>query len=335
MRPSEKILTYSPGEWETFAEEALTYCGEYREVSNLGGASDQGRDLCAHVDDEIWDLYQCKHYRNPLTPSVIWPELGKLMYYTDKGTYTRPRRYRFVSPRGVGPKLYDLLRNPSQLRAGLVNAWDSSVRDAITNAQPIELTEALRQHVHDYDFTSIFYVPPSKLIGWHLESPYAPLRFNAPLPQRPSPDSPPHKPDATEARYLQQLITCYCEHAGAGSSPSSVLEPGTRYEHHLTRARVAFYSALGLERFSIESVPPGAFQQLTDSVFSGVIDTAESTYPDGFARVLATIKTAQELQLASEVLHERLRVDDRHGICHKLVNDYRMNWTTNNRDKAC
>ena len=77
-----------------------------------------GRDITAATgpeDDAPWDNYQCKHYKDPLAPGDVWLELGKLIYYTQRGEYTFPRKYFFVAPQGAGNKLSRLLRKPEQL----------------------------------------------------------------------------------------------------------------------------------------------------------------------------------------------------------------------------
>ena len=107
----------SPEEYEliikSYVKDILSE--KYSKVVRLGGSGDKGRDVVAYVNDEVWDNYQCKHYKDPLTPYDIWVEIGKLCYYTHIGDFTVPRKYYFVSPCGVGTKLWDLLKNKKNL----------------------------------------------------------------------------------------------------------------------------------------------------------------------------------------------------------------------------
>ena len=108
--PAKLVTLYSASEWEEFIGEwAEGFQPAYEQVSRIGGAGDMGRDVIghlepAHVRPRPCDIYQCKHYDHPLTPTDIYLELGKLCVHTYRLDYPVPRRYRFVPPRGIGPK---------------------------------------------------------------------------------------------------------------------------------------------------------------------------------------------------------------------------------------
>jgi hypothetical protein len=112
----ERIRLFNSTAWEEFILEwADSIRSEYERVERCGGAGDFGRDIIgiSKCGTGAWDNYQCKHYGNPLAPSGIWIELGKLTYYTHKGLYTYPRKYDFIAPQGAGNKLSRLLKDPS------------------------------------------------------------------------------------------------------------------------------------------------------------------------------------------------------------------------------
>lgn len=124
--PIDRIKLFSPEQWEDFIYEwADALRVEYERVDRAGGAGDMGCDIIATVagGQGAWDNYQAKHYNHSLTPSDIWVELGKLVYYTFQGDYTYPRKYSFVAPRGAGTKLSNLLRAPRRLKAELCHQW--------------------------------------------------------------------------------------------------------------------------------------------------------------------------------------------------------------------
>jgi hypothetical protein len=85
-----------------------------------------------------------------------------------------------------------------------------------------------------------------------------------------------------------------------------------------------------LRVFSRATVPEGTFETLQDEVFSGVVDTAESDYSNGFERVKATLKAARELPIISHALVSVLSHNDNTGICHQLANDDRLTWVPRN-----
>ena len=128
--PQQRLLTYSPDEWEGFVEEWAYYCltTKYKHVQRFSGAGDMGIDVAGFVDDErlqgVWENFQCKHYGNAIRPSDVWVEFGKIIWYSYKGEYTAPRRYYFVSPRGAGTSLSRLFSNATKLREELFANWD-------------------------------------------------------------------------------------------------------------------------------------------------------------------------------------------------------------------
>lgn len=83
------------GEW---AYSCLKKEKKYCNVALLGGSGDSGRDLVAYIDGDMqkFDIYQCKRYEKPLTPSMYMVEFGKLCYYTYKDEYEIPNKYYIV-----------------------------------------------------------------------------------------------------------------------------------------------------------------------------------------------------------------------------------------------
>lgn len=59
--PQQRLLTYSPGDWESFVEEWAYYClkMQYQHVQRFSGAGDMGIDVAGFVDDRrlqgLWD----------------------------------------------------------------------------------------------------------------------------------------------------------------------------------------------------------------------------------------------------------------------------------------
>ncbi len=75
----DRIKILSDLQWEEFVLEwADSLREQYGRVDRCGGAGDMGRDIVAICKDGggTWDNYQCKHYKDPLTPTDIWIELG-------------------------------------------------------------------------------------------------------------------------------------------------------------------------------------------------------------------------------------------------------------------
>jgi len=81
-----------------------------------------------------------------------------------------------------------------------------------------------------------------------------------------------------------------------------------------------------LKGFSRDNVPPGTYEALLDDVFNGVVDVWQSTHPDSYARVLATVKHAKLLPLVSTPLASAINQPDRGGMCHQLANELKLKW---------
>lgn len=287
-----------------------------------------GCDIVATVDasqpNGAWDNYQCKHYDHPLAPSDIWLELGKLCYFTQQGAYSVPRRYYFVAPRGVGTKLMRLLKKPEELRAGLIAVWSDKCSGHLTAGSSIPLTGALAGYVSTFDFSRVGHLPPLKLIEGLMATPFFAVRFGLGLPARPAPPSPPAAIDPVESRYVAQLLGAYGDNRN--KPVATLADLGPKHQAHFKRARESFYCAEALHSFSRDTLPDGAFENLQNQIYDGVVDVAEADHACGLTRVNATTQQATSLALTSSALLGRVEIADRHGICHQLANDDRLTW---------
>ncbi len=329
--PQQRILTYSPGEWEGFVEEWAHYClkKSYKHVQRFTGAGDMGIDVAGFVDDKrlkgVWDNYQCKHYDHAIAPSDIWAEFGKVIWYSFKNEYTVPRRYYFVSPWGTGTKLSRLLSNAPKLCEELIANWDKYVKTAITTTQEVPLDAALRAYVDSFDFSIFDAKTALQLVDDHRTTPVHAARFGGGLRQRPVADKPPATIASNESRYVTQLLGAYGEHTSTiVADPSAIPQP--KLKEHFRRQREAFYEAESLRVFARDNVPTGTFESLKNDIYDGVINTHDGSHADGYEKVCAVTKAAQEMQITANALIACTNPKDRHGICHQLVNDERLWW---------
>lgn len=330
--PQQRLLTYSPDEWEGFVEEWAYYCltAKYKHVQRFSGAGDMGIDVAGFVDDKrlqgVWDNYQCKHYDHAIRPSDVWAEFGKVIWHSYSGEYTTPRRYYFVSPRGSGTSLSRLFSNAEKLREELIANWDKHVKDAITSTQEVLLDAKLRAYVDAFDFSIFDAKTALQLVGDHRTTPVHVARFGGGLPTRPASDKPPQEVAVAESRYVTQLLGAYSEHTGTAlTDPSALSLPKLR--DHFRRQREAFYEAESLRVFARDSVPPGTFESLLDDIHDGVVDVHEASHADGYEKVCAVTKAARDMQITANALITCTKPKDRDGICHQLVNEERIRWT--------
>ena len=326
----ERIKLFSDRQWEDFVLEwAHSLREQYVRVERCGGAGDMGRDVIATVKDGNgpWDNYQCKHYKDPLKPTDIWIELGKLAFYSQRGDYTYPRRYYFIAPQGAGTKLSNLLKKPDSLRAGLIANWDAYCRDAITSLQKVVLDAELNAHIAGLDFSIFDAIPPLRIIDGHARTPWHAVRFGGGLPPRPEPLTPPPVPADNETVFVGELRRAYADHLKRDvNDVDKDLVGHDDLQEHFADSRIEFYSAESLRTFSRDTLPQGEFEKLQDEVHAGIQDDVRGDYTDGYRRVVGVVKTARSLPLAHHSLHTRIHIRDRGGICHQLTNDGKVRW---------
>lgn len=329
--PHQRILLYSPEEWEGFIHEWVYYCLKgYQYVERYTGAGDRGLDVLGFLDDQklqgIWDNYQCKHYGRPLRPTDAWPEIGKVMWYTFKGNYRPPRGYYFVAPFGAGTTLSALLGDQGELKAQLMANWDKYCRKSITTTQEIPLEATFRDHVAFFDFSIFGAKSALEVVEDHRSSPYHAQRFGGGLPGRPQAQRPPEDIAPNESRYVSQLFAAYAGHKKLPIPDAISLRRWPALSSHFGRQREAFYHAESLRIFARDTVPPGTFESLQQDVYDGVVDTSNDEHPDGYTCVCRVTEAARRLQLTENALLGATRPKDRDGICHQLANDDRLHW---------
>lgn len=332
--PLKRIRLYDSSEWEAFTHEwafsALK--SEYTDVQRFTGAGDKGVDIAGLTDAAgvhgVWDNFQCKHYAKPIAPSDIWVEIGKMLWYSFKGDFKPPRRYKFVAPQGVGTKLQWLLNDPAKLKKGVFEAWMKSCQEEITSTEEVKLEGALKAYCEAFDYSIFKSVQPIDMLAQHKTTPYHIGRFGGGLPQRPAVEVPPEEIGQHESRYVEQLLEAYSDHAKEDVSDLNGLRKFSRLEGHFKRQREAFYHAESLRVFVRDKTEPGTFESLQEQIYKGVVDTHDSNHLDGFERVKAVTKAAQDLALQAHPLAPSAQLEDRHGVCHQLANENRLKWTT-------
>ncbi len=328
----DRVKIMSPEEYEDYICEWIHghLAGKYSKIGRFSGPGDLGRDVVGYADDlgTIWDNFQCKHYDSPLAPSDIWIELGKLTYYTFDSRYSVPRKYLFVAPKGVGPKLGGLLEKPDELRDELISNWDGYCAKGITEGKKINLEGKLKAHVESFNLSIVEALSPQTVLEEHKHTRWHALRFGGGLNKpRPTAPKPPANINSSELRYIGQLIEAYNEHTGGKISDLESLAKHVELSTHFVRQRESFYEAESLRQFSRDSLPDnGKYEELLGQFLAGIADVIEQDHSDGLKRLREAVRAAQELQISGHMLATFLKVQDRCGICHQLANEDRVRW---------
>jgi hypothetical protein len=326
-----KLKIVSPNEYEDIIREWIAgYCQKkYVGVIKVGGANDKGRDVIAFINEaNDYDNYQCKHYDHPLAPSDIWKELGKLCYYTFDGSYKLPRKYFFVAPHGVGPKLSDYLQKPSELKTELIKEWDSKCKIGISDKVEVQLSAELLAHINSIDFSILKFLDPQEFIEQHQQTNYYAARFGGGLKKRIKPVVDVMSETEMLLRYVEQLFEAYSDHLKTNVQTISELNTHTELFDHFNRQRECFYWAEALNEFSRDSLPTGntCFADLKEEIFHGVIDISNKEHSSGYENVKKTTATAVALNIQSNALLSVSKTQDKIGICHHLANENKLKW---------
>ncbi|MCK5662330.1 MAG: hypothetical protein KAI17_02540 [Thiotrichaceae bacterium] len=329
--PQQQILLYSSDEWEAFIEEWVHYQKtKYNKVVRFAGANDMGVDVAAFVDekglDGVWDNYQCKHYKDPLTPKTGITEIGKIIWHVYMKHITCPRKYFFLAPKDCGMALKKLLLNKNDLKSKFIEKWDDWCSKSITTKEIISLESEFSLFVDVFDFEIFAFKTALEAIDEHRTTPYFLGRFGGGLPDRPEVSKPPETPVTSESRYIQQLFEAYGDHKSLSVKIIENLKPWPDLEEHYHRQREFFYHAESLRNFARDTVPPGTYDELKGEVYAGVADLESLNHPDAFARLNAVTQAAAQLSLSANGLITVVKIQDKRGICHQLANEDRLHW---------
>lgn len=334
--PLKRMDIFSPDEFEMFIELWVTESlqGEYNKIVRCGGAGDMGRDVIAYFGGsnsakKSWDNYQCKHYSAPLTPSNIWVEIGKLCYYTYAKEYTIPNQYFFVCQKGVGNKLNKLLENPVKLKEEFINCWNSHCKDNITKTSSVPLTNNLLAHITSIDFSIFSHKTPLELVKSFEESLSFASFFGGGLRKRREMHTPPPLAiQPTESTYTKKLFKAYEDYLQGEQIDEERLAAYPKLKKHFDRQRLYYYTAETLLDLERDTRPKNDdyVNSLKDEIFNNIIDTVDSDFPNGFERVKAVTDRARLISLDAHPLTSFANADDRHGVCHHLSNEGRIDW---------
>jgi hypothetical protein len=331
---TQRVQLFGADEWEEFTEEwASALEDSYHCVKRFAGAGDKGLDVVGFIASSQfsngWDNYQCKFYDKPLTPTDIWVEFGKIVYFTYCGAYPPPRKYYFVAPKQIGTKLGHLLVNAHKLKEELKKNWEKYCENEITSTAKIKLEGNLLAHFDSFDFTIFDSVSLVRMIEQHAFTPFHSVRFGGGLGIRPEPVIPPEDTVSLDHRYVRQLLSVYAQKIGKNqkSFDLSMLDKDAAIRSNFQRQRERFYHAESLRNFSRDTVPPGVFEALQNDIYDGVVDVCESMHDCGMDRLNGTMSQAANVAIDASPLSSVTRPRDKQGMCHQLVNDGRLSWS--------
>jgi hypothetical protein len=322
----DRVKVMGDKEYEDFIGEWLFgyMRSKYAQIYHLGGSGDLGRDFAAYVteDGTIWDNYQCKHYKSPLSPADILKEIGKLVYHCFNGHYSWPRMYYFVAPM-ISPKAHDLLKDSMKLKNGLISRWPE-LNKHFSKSEAMYLSSSMRTFIHTLDFSIFSSIPGEDIINQHAQTVYYAPRFGGGL--RPRPRTKPkvsHEIQEHEMVYIKKIFDAYSLDESILITCKSDLNKCPHLIDHFHHQRMNYYEAETLKQFSREVLPPGseAFEDFKEEIYHGIIPAIDGKYTSCKDRLDHVLLAAGQTPIESNVLKGNIRISDKHGVCHHLANE--------------
>ncbi|PRD43122.1 hypothetical protein C5748_13020 [Phyllobacterium phragmitis] len=331
-KPATRIVELEDNELEEFVEiYAERKSKDYVEVERVGAANDKGRDVIGFLSrarhEGEWDLYQCKRKTrgSKLRIGEAMAELGKVFHHHAAGAYaTLPRRYVFVSPRGIDGSLTTLLQNPSRIGTALLETWDKHCRTRITARKPVELTSEIRASIEGYDFSAVECLTAPKLAKDPAALPALVQVLGLPPGEAPEGETPDEVSD-TELTYLTQLREVYACSAGSDFATLDDVFADPKFGEHVRIQRQRYYQACAFRDFHRDNTAARSVDVFKNDIFHLLIDVYNEAHPSPLARIDAVMKHAGAAPAG--ILGTMARPPVKQGTCHHLVSDGRIRWS--------
>jgi hypothetical protein len=329
--PSAHVRLLSPTDFELLVKEWVKTCkNKYFGHEHFGGGGDMGRDVAGWLDKHkclgVWDNYQCKRLGDPLTPTDIWPELGKIFWHVSLNDYVMPREMRFFCSSGIGTKAKHLFSNADKLRTGLITNWSKCVENHISTTAAIPLTSPLLALIQATDFTIFGSLSVDQVLDDIKSTAFYISKFGGGFPSRPAAIEPPVEVLPHEANYTEQLLAVYGERLSKAINQLSDLPPGTFERKHFNQMRRQFYSAEALSEFVRELTEQGTFVNFQQDILNAVWPVLSDDHPTSFNRLQKTLSSAAGVPQSSNAIYLVAEALDKQGVCHQLANVGQLDW---------
>jgi hypothetical protein len=148
---------------------------------------------------------------------------------------------------------------------------------------------------------------------------------------------PPREIESHEMVYVRELLAAYADAEGLDELPKESLGAFPKHEKDFQRKRKDYYAAESLRRGSRDVFGEMAsehFDILKEETYDGIIDTYESEFPDGLARLRGVMAQASQIKVDkcvySQIQHW-VGNREKKGVCHMLINDGKLSgWVERN-----
>ena len=323
--PYERIKAYNDKEYELFIREWVVSLKDRYQVRGFGGSGDKGRDVIAKDNLGKYYYYQCKHYDHPLTPSDVYTEFGKLIYYTFNRDIPLPCEYYIMGPHDIGAKLNDLIENPQKINNDLLDKWDKYCKTKICSKQII-LSDDLKKYIENFDFSIVKTKTMIEVVEEHKHTAFYAFRFGGGLTvKRDRSKNIPQTTQKVELRYIIKLLQAIAEKEGISELTLEDLNKNyVQYLNILNIQRERFFSAENLKVFTKKHLMiDDYFEELKEDIYYGICDYMERIFTNGYERMNVVLSSVTSIDLNHNLLvkYGLVYPQDRQGICHHLANE--------------
>ena len=340
ITPEERLNLMDEDSFEILVLQWASYYlrKEYADVKLFAGPGDKGRDIVCYPDPEkkasrVWDNFQCKHYDHRLHPGDIWPDIGKLCFYTMTKIFDcAPRKFVFVSPKGFGPAVQDLFQYPDGIKNGLISNYDTWVK--VLSDYSAKQEAELKSYIQQFDFSIVDGLEPTTLLQQYRQTPFYGIKFGGTFKARDYAVVVPEDVDnPKEARYVEQLLKVYRERA-PNLKNHTELSAVPKLQRHFNTSRKNFYKAESLQVFARDNYPGfSPFDELREQILDGVQPTLDRVHQDSLEKVNAVCEHATKITVDGNILQTHSQPGDKIGICHHLANDDLIVWVDEDAGK--
>lgn len=310
--------------------EYLLKKGGYVDAVQIGEGRDSGRDIIAYLteDKEKFDIFQCKRYTaTSISPSVFFCEFAKLCYYTYIGAYNIPQKYILMANKSMGNDLRYFFEHKNKIAEKLIEKWDDWCKDKITT-EGVELTEELKTYILSFNFNIIDEVSPGLFLEQLRQTRYYKYYFGGGMEKRECiKDIDKLRSEDDSLPFVKQLYRVYSYETKKQIDDIEKLKREIKYCGHFFRQYNSYLNYLSLVRFARDQLLDDneSIKDFLEQIYYSIADVYELSQCSLFERVLKSTEAATNANISIEELGE-IRVQDKIGACHELVNIEKIRW---------
>lgn len=250
--------------------------------------------------------------------------VGKVLYWVSQGSFTVPRNFYFVAPKGLNGPLLDLVNRPASFRQSLLDDWTINCAAKIIAGKTIEIDHKLRKVIEDFDFSNIIALDVDEMISDSAAKPLL-VELYGDDPGKYPKVAIPLEVQLEEMNYLTALLEAYNEReSGKFKSHEEVFDDPT-HGSDLQSHRERYFEADGFQKFYRDNTSPDTIASFRRDIHWGVRDKLKEPAKDQLTRIGIAMAQASVVAPAGP-LARYAYVPVKQGICHHLVNDGEMNW---------